>query len=106
MREQSTNPKGVPMSAITTYTLPARFWEDHVDRGCRCAESCPDKAEHETESTYGETVGRKYRVALTDLDAAELLSDARFYSDAVRMMGPDYFGVQSSARATVKVLQR
>jgi hypothetical protein len=92
------------MRDTITITVPARFWEDHLDRGCRCHEACPDRAEHEGDGGYGTLTSKGYRVELTGIDAQELASDARHYSNAVQMMGSDYIGLQSSARATVRRL--
>jgi hypothetical protein len=98
------------MSTTTTYRLPKTFWQDHVDRGCRCAETCPDRDRHENEGDGYAFAGREtrdaYFVPLTDADAAELLSDARHYSDATQWMGPDAIGLQSSARATVRGIEK
>jgi hypothetical protein len=87
---------------METYEVPARFWQDHLDRDCRCHEDCPDKDTHQADT--GQPTSKGYRVVLTDLDKAELLSDADYYSDAVQMMGSEYIGLQASARATVKRL--
>ena len=87
-----------------TLTVPARFWQDHLERACRCGESCPDKEAHEDDD--GTRVSDGIRVTLNDVDFNELLSDALFYSDAVQMMGPEYIGLQSSARATVQRIQK
>jgi hypothetical protein len=90
----------------TTYTIPGRFWEDHVDRGCRCDHACPDQEAHEA-TGYGEKVRGGYRVTLTDLDAAELLSDARHYAEmGVASYGQEALGLISSARAIVRRLSQ
>jgi hypothetical protein len=86
------------------FLVPARFWEDHVERACRCAEDCPERrGAHEGD--YGFKTTKGYLVKLTALDASELRSDALYYSDVVRWTGaPEHLGLQSSARATVKRL--
>ena len=86
---------------MKTYDLPKKFWEDHVDRALRCV--CEGFIHDE--DNYGKDTGRHYRVELAERDAAELLSDAKHYSDVVNWSGsPESIGLQSSARATVKRL--
>ena len=85
---------------MTTIRLPKRFWEDHVDRGLWLDERLDESGE-----TYGKDVGRLYEVELTDDDLAELLSDARHYSDVTTWASSEYIGLQSSARATVKRIE-
>ncbi len=84
---------------MTLVTLPKRFWEDHVDRACWL-----DRDEYD--GSYGKDVGRHYEVDLTDRDIAELLSDARHYSDYATWGHPEGIGLQSSARAIVKRLEK
>jgi hypothetical protein len=49
---------------------------------------------------------RHYVIDADHADAAELLSDAKHYSDVVEWAGDrDYLGLQSSARATVGALK-
>lgn len=88
----------------TTYIVPARFWEDHVDRGCRCDERCPSREAHDAEG-YGTRTSRGWRVELSDLDRDELLSDARHYVEmGTASYGPEMIGLISSARATLRRL--
>jgi hypothetical protein len=71
-------------------TLPPRFYEDHVARGCH----------------PGEVVRTLKTTVRVRLDAAafdDLMSDARYYSDAADF-DPYMIGLVSSARATVKRL--
>lgn len=94
-----------------TFHVPARFWQDHIERACRCGDDCPDKEEHQTTAqTVGSTGGRmrngRYVVTLNAIDANELLSDARHYSDYTSWGDPyQGIGLQSSARATVARLE-
>lgn len=70
--------------------LPPRFYEDHVSRDLH----------------PGRVVRRTKSSVVVRLDAAayaDLLSDARYYSDAAEW-GSEYLGLASSARATVKRL--
>jgi hypothetical protein len=93
-----------------TYQLPKAFWIDHVERGCRCSELCPDRDAHEAAGEGyafdGRETSKHFILSLSDLDAAELLSDSEHYTDAVRSMGPDFLGLQSSAKATVRAIRR
>ena len=75
-----------------TYELPARFFEDHESRGL-----FNGRVDRRTKSTV--------TVAMTVLGFDEMLSDARFYSTEWRHMGPEYMGLGSSARATVRRLE-
>lgn len=88
-----------------TFVVPAAFWNDHVDRACRCGEGCPGRVDDHG-GDYGVETSRGVRVDLNSIDANELLSDARHYSDVTRWASPEYIGIQSSARATVKRLEK
>ena len=90
---------------MTTYDIPKKFWKDHLSRGLRCSEDCLSQDTHTEDE--GQMFSRFYRVDLTDIDAAELLSDARYYSTEWRYMGEglDYAGLGSSAAATVRRLE-
>lgn len=90
----------------TTYIVPKAFWEDHIERACRCAESCPDREIHSEEDTYGVLTSKGYRVELNEVDLAELISDARHYSNVTQWSSPENIGLQSSARATVRRLTK
>lgn len=84
------HPRGTAMTTTTTYDLPPRFYDDHVDRDLPAGTEV-----HRT---------RRYvRVKLTGNEYDEVLSDARHYSDYATY-GEEYFGLVSSARATVKRL--
>ncbi len=87
-----------------TFDVPARFWEDHLDRGCRCADACPDRDAH-IAGQYDTAVSKAgHRVTLSAVDANELASDARHYSDYTTWGDSSGIGLQSSARATVRRL--
>ncbi len=89
-------------SGDRTFDTPARFWEDHLERACRCAEDCPDQEAHAATQHDIPMVSGRYRVTLSALDANELMSDARHYSDYASWGGDSSgIGLQSSARATV-----
>lgn len=86
--------------------VPKRFWEDHVDRACRCHERCPDRDIHEEEG-YGPVKGGKYELELSDLDRQELFSDAwHYWVSGTAVYGPEALGLISSARATAKAAHR
>lgn len=72
---------------IKRYTIPKRFFDDHVDRGL----IRPTVIERTTTTTY--------TVRLTYAAWKELLSDARHYSDHT-MFDRDLFGLCRSAKAT------
>ena len=82
------------------FDVPPAFWADHVYRGCRCAEDCPNLKAHETDD-----VSNPKSILMNAEDANELGSDASYYTDAVSFMGSAYLGLQSSARATIKRLE-
>ena len=88
-----------------TIEVPARFWVDHVDRGLRCDARCPYQEEHQAEQ-YGKKTARGYTVPLSAADIVELRSDAEHYSDYAAWGSPEGIGLQSSARATVRRLDR
>ena len=90
---------------MTTTNVPRAFWIDHVERALRCGETCPDRDRHQEETTWPET-SRGYDVELSDADRFELLSDARHYSDYTTWGSHEGIGIQSSARATVKRLEK
>jgi hypothetical protein len=74
---------------MATHRLPPTFYDDHVAR------DLPAGVEVRRTKTH-------VFVELTDAEVDELLSDARHY--ATPGMFPDYPGLVSSARATVKAL--
>ncbi len=78
---------------ITEVRIPKRFYDDHLERDCSTSAVIRETQDH-------------YFVALTQTQFDELMSDASYYSDAVEMMGSDYLGVQSSARATARALRK
>ena len=82
------------------FDVPPAFWADHVYRGCRCAEDCPRLEAHETDD-----VSNSARILMTAEDVNELISDASYYTEAASFMGREYFGLQQSAKATLKRLQ-
>lgn len=89
-----------------TLSLPKRFWEDHVDRACRCDEHCPDRDTHEEEG-YGTLLKGRYQVTLTPLDRQELFSDAwHYWTSGTAVYGPEAIGLIASARATAKLVHR
>lgn len=74
-----------------TYTLPATFYFDHADR----------------DLPAGEVVKVTKRGVIVNLDHEayqDLLSDANYYVEVGPDMGREYFGLVSSARATVRAL--
>ncbi len=91
-------------SDTRSFDLPKTFWNDHLERGCRCSDICPIPSEHLDGD--GTVYARFVRVSLTAIDANELLSDADFYSTEWRSMEPafEYAGLGRSAQATVKRL--
>jgi hypothetical protein len=94
---------------MITYRIPKRFYEDHIER---CGDD-PDPDDPNWEGGYPgagvivKTTVSHYTVELNDAQHAELLSDARHYADPYMAaeLGPDYFGLVSSARSTVKALE-
>ena len=77
------------------YKVPARFYEDHVDR---------HNEPHEMINRIVKSSGNYHHVRLTDSQMSNLHNDAEHYADE----GPEYAdkGVVSSARATVRALNR
>ena len=78
-----------------TLSLPAVFFEDHLDR-------CP--------SLDGATVvlakGRSWKVSISEADLGDLYSDARHYSSFQGVDFADNRSVCSSAKATVRNLEK
>lgn len=86
--------------------VPPAFWEDHLDRGRRCHERCPDQAAHQAEG-LGVRTRKGYRVELTELDLAELESDARHYAESgIATYGQDLMGLVASARGTLRRIEK
>ncbi len=79
-----------------TYLVPEYFFTDHQDRDYNSEVEILDM------ETQGDTL--LVRVALTADQRSELLSDAEFYAEGGGGLGPEYRGLQASARATVKRL--
>ena len=77
---------------MTSYTLPRRFYDDHVYR----------------DFWGGNVIKSTSRTITVELDREafdELLDDARFYSEmGAREFDRNYSGVVKSATATVKAL--
>lgn len=75
-----------------TITMGPAFYEDHISREC----------------IEGRLIKQTKKAVTVEFDAcgiADLLSDARYYSDCVSEMGPEMLGVQTSARAVVKKIR-
>jgi len=73
--------------------LPPVFWEDHANRGC-------------PSGIFREFVGKSKKTIRVVVDRAafdDILSDARHYSSDYDR---DFFGLASSARATVRRLEK
>ena len=85
------------------FEIPQYFWEDHLDR-CPCAEDCPDQETHHAGRVV--KMSRTYRVTLTATDANELYSDASYYIAVGFALDPELLGLVSSARATLKRLDK
>ena len=84
-----------------TYTIPGTFFEDHMSRFY--GEGPWQGHDRDTEIWTRKGV----TISMTDEQASELLADAKFYvSMGVSEFGPEYLGLISSARATVKSLTR
>lgn len=79
-----------PEPARRTYRLPPTFYEDHTARDLPAGNVVRETKQH----VY---------VSLDAAEFAELLSDASHYSTP-GMYGPEYLGLVSSARATVRAL--
>jgi len=81
-----------------SYHVPPRFWDDHVARGC-----AEDGLQEEVRRT-----ARSVQVRLDRAGYAELLSDAEHYADPSMQaeLDPEYVGLVTSARATVRTLRK
>ena len=91
----STHSPGVP-PLPATFKVPARFYEDH-----RYQRECGQTG------VIIKELARHYIVLLDDAAYYDLQSDADYYVDGgVAEFGPDYLGLISSARATLKALTR
>ncbi len=90
-----------------SFELPKRFWEDHMERGCRCSDICPEQDAHEEAYSVRVIEGKHhYLVSLTAIDATELASDSYHYTDVVWWSeNPENLGLQTSARAILKRLE-
>jgi hypothetical protein len=84
----------------TTYKIPGRFFEDHLNRFY--GEGAWESHDRQTEKWSG----RYVTVALTDDQFSELLSDAEFYAEGGGGFDPEYRGLMRSAEATVRALTR
>jgi hypothetical protein len=82
---------------VIEVTIPARFWQDHAERGC--VQFSGDGYSY----TTIKRTARQVTVLLHPLDVADLMSDAVYYSDG-RDFDPDLRGLSASARATVVAL--
>lgn len=76
-----------------TVRIPRRFYEDHVDRDLPAPPIVRATVRH-------------YFIDATHPDAAELLSDARFYASEYPYMDAYYVGLGRSAQATADALAR
>lgn len=77
-----------------TIKCPVRFYDDHRDRDLPSGVELSRTKRHVV-------------VELSDVELIELRSDAVFYSDFVQQSGDSsYIGLQSSARATVAVIDK
>jgi hypothetical protein len=76
------------------YKVPARFYNDHVDR---------HDDPHDMLSRIVKSSGSYHHVRLTEALKSNLHSDASYYADS----SPEYVGkgLVSSAKATVKALE-
>jgi len=76
-----------------TLRIPERFYRDHADR----------------DLPSGRIVSETSKGLVVELDPEafkDLLSDAQFYVDmGVGAFGPEFLGLISSARATIKALE-
>jgi hypothetical protein len=77
--------------------LPPTFWEDHLSRSDTLNRD-------EVEIAFSKRDG--FTVELTREQADDLASDADYYVYCGSEMGPEYFGLVSSARATLKRLAK
>lgn len=80
------------------YHVPARFWDDHVDRAPCDGDPEPAMAREVCRS------GSRVLIEGNEEQIECLRSDAKFYSDR---WGPDECppGLKASAKATVKALE-
>ena len=76
-----------------TYTIPARFWDDHVERSNDL---------HALRDAEVKCTRRGVEVRLTEEQASELLSDAEHYAVGGGGFGSEYVGLMRSAQATVR----
>jgi len=83
------------------YRIPKRFIEDHDSRDCLRDES---NEIINVDAVIVRTNKKHYIVALTDAQAAELLSDANHYKDLGAELGFEGMSLVSSARATYDAL--
>ena len=81
------------MSDTITIVVPARFWEDHMERGCRAA--VEEKA-----------VGKKYRLTLDQAQWDDLLSDCWFHLDYLYEEHTYLRAIAVSAAYTLAVLAK
>jgi hypothetical protein len=83
-------------TATTELTVPRTFWDDHAER-CDLwdLEAC--------EISYSST---GVVVKLTAEQIRDLATDASYYVECGPDMGREYFGLISSARATLKRLAK
>lgn len=77
-------------------TIPRRFWDDHTDR---CDECDGNVTEIRRTST-----GVVVHLSMERID--DLASDASYYDECGGEMDAYYFGLVSSARATLKRLAK
>ena len=75
-------------------TTPQRFWDDHTDR----CDSCDESATEISRTRAGVVV----HLSMAQID--DLASDASYYVECGSEMDAYYFGLVSSARATLKRL--
>jgi hypothetical protein len=77
-----------------TINIPFRFWNDRAERDLEMPKVLS------ATKTY-------IRVSANDPVIPDVLSDAEYYTDIVKMSGERfYLGLQSSARATVKAIRK
>lgn len=93
---QPTQPLKAVGPDLYELTVPARFWWDHVER---CELWDLDACEISQTS-------KGILVHLNMDQIHNLHSDADYYEDAAKEMGPEYLGLISSARATLKRLAK
>jgi hypothetical protein len=81
---------------VHEFIVPARFWEDHVERDLL----------QDAESTAVRK-GKNYLVRLTDADVGELYGDAEHYfQSGVKEYGREMQGVIASAKATMARIEQ